>query len=72
MKKYLSAAVLIVGFAAPALSVEIFYIMFDNTMKGCTIMSSEPTDKERYKKMGQYGSKAAAESAMAAMKGKGC
>ena len=57
MKKYLIAAALIVGFSVPALAVELFYIMFDNTMKGkpgaCSIMTSEPTDKNRYKMMGK-------------------
>jgi hypothetical protein len=43
MKKYLVAAALIVGFSTPVLAVETFYIMFDNTMKGCTIMTTEPT-----------------------------
>ena len=56
----------------PALAVETFYIMFDNTMKGkpgaCSIMTSEPTDKNRYKMMGKYGSKADAETAMHSMK----
>jgi hypothetical protein len=46
--------------------------MYDNTMKGCTIMTSEPTEAGRYKMMGKYGSKADAEKAMADMKGKGC
>jgi hypothetical protein len=71
MKKYLIAAALIVGFSVPALAVETFYIMFDNTMKGagaCSIMTSEPTDKNRYKMMGKYGSKADAEAAMHSMK----
>jgi hypothetical protein len=72
MKKYLIAAALIVGFSVPALAVETFYIMFDNTMKGkpgaCSIMTSEPTDKNRYKMMGKYGSKADAETAMHSMK----
>ena len=71
MKKYLIAAALIVGFSAPALAVETFYIMFDNTMKGagaCSIMTSEPTDKNRYKMMGKYGSKGDAETAMHSMK----
>ena len=52
----------------PALAVETFYVMFDNTMKGCTIMTSEPSDKQRYKMMGKYGSKADAETAMHSMK----
>ena len=68
MKKYLVASVLVLSFAAPAFAVETFYIMFDNTMKGCTIMTTEPTDKARYKMMGKYNSKAEAEKAMAAMK----
>jgi hypothetical protein len=72
MKKYLIAAALIVGFSVPALAVETFYIMFDNTMKGkpgaCSIMTSEPTDKNRYKMMGKYGSQADAETAMHSMK----
>lgn len=71
MQKYLIAAALIVGFSAPALAVETFYIMFDNTMKGagaCSIMTSEPSDTNRYKMMGKYGSKADAESAMHSMK----
>jgi hypothetical protein len=72
MKKYFITAALIAGIASPALAVETFYIMFDNTMKGCTIMDSEPTDTARYKMMGKYGSKADAEKAMADMKGKGC
>jgi hypothetical protein len=72
MKRYLIAAALIAGIVSPALAVETYYIMFDNTMKGCTIMTSEPTDKARYKMMGKYGSKDEADKAMAGMKGKGC
>ena len=68
MKKYLVAAALIVGFSTPVLAVETFYIMFDNTMKGCTIITTEPSDKARYKMMGKYNSKAEAEKAIASMK----
>ena len=68
MKKYLVAAVLIVSFSAPVLAVETFYIMFDNTMKGCSIMTTEPTDKARYKMMGKYDSEGAATTAMSSMK----
>ena len=68
MKKYLIAAALIVGFSAPVLAVETNFVMFDNTMKGCTIMTTEPTDKVRYKMMGKYNSKAEAETAMKSMK----
>ena len=69
MKKYLIAVALIVGVSAPALAVETNFIMFDNTMKGCVIMATEPTDTARYKMMGKYGTKADAEAAMASMKG---
>ena len=68
MKKYLIAAALIVSFSVPALAVETNFIMFDNTMKGCVIMTTEPTDKTRYKMMGKYNSKAEAEAAMKTMK----
>lgn len=67
MKKYLIAAALIVGFSVPALAVETFYVMFDNSMKGCSIMTTEPTGS-KYKMMGKYGSKADAEKAMHSMK----
>jgi hypothetical protein len=44
MKKYLIAATFTAGIAAPALAVETNFIMFDNTMKGCTIgPPSQPT-----------------------------
>jgi hypothetical protein len=68
MKKNLLATALIVGFSAPSLAVETFYIMFDNTMKGCSVMNTKPTGS-RYKAMGEYNSKAAAETAMKSMKG---
>ena len=68
MNKHLIAVALIVGIAAPALAVETNFIMYDNTMKGCVIMTTEPTDTARYKMMGKYGTKAEAETAMAAMK----
>jgi hypothetical protein len=71
MKKLLIAASLIVGFATPVLAVETFYIMFDNSMKGqagaCSIMTSKPAGAN-YKSMGEYSSKAQAETAMKSMK----
>jgi hypothetical protein len=71
MRKYLIAAALIVTFSAPAFAVETFYIMFDNSMKGqkgaCSIMTTKPTDA-KYKMMGEYKSKAEAETAMHSMK----
>jgi hypothetical protein len=66
MQKYLIAAALIVGFSMPAMAVETFYIMFDNTMKGCKVMTSKPTGD--YKMMGEYKSQAEADAAMKTMK----
>ena len=67
MKKYLIAAMLIAGMSAPAFAVETFYIMYDNTMKGCSVMTTKPTDA-KYKMMGEYKSQAEADAAMKTMK----
>jgi hypothetical protein len=68
MQKYLIAALLVVSLTAPVLAVETFYIVFDNTMKGCTITTTEPADKTRYKVIGKYNSEAEAQKAIASMK----
>jgi hypothetical protein len=68
MQKYLIAAVLVASFTAPVLAEETFYAIFDNMMKGCTIVTTEPTDKTRYKILGKYTSNAEAETAIASMK----
>ena len=69
MKKYLTAAALIIGFSTPVFAVETFYIMFDNSMKGkpgaCKVMTSQPAG---HKMMGQYKSQADADAAMKTMK----
>ena len=67
MKEYLVAAALVIGLTTPVLAVETFYIMFDNTMKGCSVMTTKPTDA-KYKMMGEYKSKAEADAAMKTMK----
>ena len=58
---------MIVGFATPALAIETFYIMFDNTLNNCSIMDKESSDK-KYKMMGKYSSEAQAKAAMATLK----
>ena len=68
MKKYVLAAVLIGAFAGSALATEGFYIVFDNTTKKCTMMTTKPTDMSRYKMMGTYSSESAAHAAMSGMK----
>ena len=71
MRKYIIAAALIVGFSVPAIAVETFYIMFDNSMKGqkgaCSVMTAKSTDA-KYKMMGEYKSQADADAAMKTMK----
>jgi hypothetical protein len=66
MQKYLIAAVLVVSLVASVMAAEVFYIIFDNTLKGCTIATTEPSDKTKY--WAKYDSKAEAEKAIGAMK----
>jgi len=56
MQKLLIAAFLIVSLTVPVLAEETFYIVFDNTLNGCTIVTAEPSDKGRYKVLGTYKS----------------
>jgi len=67
MKKFLIAATLIGAFAAPALAMDSFYVMFDNTTKKCAMARSAPTDTEKFSMMGIYGSEADAHMAMSGM-----
>ena len=68
MHKYLMAVILIMSFVAPVMAEEVFFIIFDTTLNGCTIATTEPSDKIRYKILGQYNSKAEAEKAIGAMR----
>ena len=68
MQNHLLAAVLLVSFTVPALAAETFYIIFDTTLKGCTIATVEPSDKTRYKVLGKYKSNAEAEMAIPSMR----
>ena len=68
MQKPLIAAFLIVSFTVPILAAETFYVIFDNTLKGCTVVTSEPSDKIRYKVLGKYNSETDAEKAMPSLK----
>lgn len=67
MKKFLIASALIVGFAAPALAMDSFYIVFDKTTKTCTMARSAPSDTAKFAMMGEYGSDADAHMAMKGM-----
>jgi hypothetical protein len=68
MQKHLTAAVLVVSLVAPVMAAESFYIIFDKTLKGCTIATTEPSDNARYNVLGKYSSEAEAEKAIGAMK----
>jgi hypothetical protein len=68
MQKYLIATVLLVSFAGSVLAAEIFYIVFDATMHGCTIATAEPTDRTQYKVLGTYKTEAEAKKAIASKK----
>jgi hypothetical protein len=54
MQKYLMAVavVLVMSSVAPVMAAEVFYIIFDTTLNGCTIATTEPSDKHRYKTFG--------------------
>ena len=67
MQKHLIAAVLVVSFTALVLAAETF-TSFLTALKGCTIMTAEPTDKTRYKVLGKHKSKVEAEKAIGSMK----
>jgi hypothetical protein len=67
MKKYLTAAALIVAFATPALAAD-YYVALRVGGGGCEVMNTEPTDMKMYKMMGKYDSEAKAKAAMATMK----
>ena len=41
-----------VGFSVPTFAVETYYIMYDNSMKGCSVMTTKPTGSQ-YKMMGR-------------------
>jgi len=56
MPKSLIVALIAVSLTVPVLAAETFYVIFDNTLKGCTVVTSEPSDKIRYKVLGKYNS----------------
>ena len=68
MPKSLIVALIAVSLTVPVLAAETFYVIFDNTLKGCTVVTSEPSDKIRYKVLGKYNSETDAETAMPSLK----
>ena len=67
MKKFLIAATLITAFAAPALAMGPFYVVFDHTTKKCSMVQTPPTETTKFAMMGEYGSEADAHMAMKGM-----
>jgi hypothetical protein len=59
---------IVMSFTLPVLAAETFYVISDNTLKGCTVVTTEPSDKVRYKVLGTYKSEAEAEKAMPSLK----
>ena len=52
MRDTFIAALILVSSTFPILAAETFYVIFDKTLKGCTVVTAEPSDKSRYKVLG--------------------
>ena len=68
MRNTFIAALILMSSTFPILAAETFYVIFDKTLKGCTVVTAEPSDKSRYKVLGTYNSEAEAENAMPTLK----
>jgi hypothetical protein len=64
----LVAAILTSGAIASVQAEDMFYIVYDKTMHGCTIVTTEPSDTSRYKTEGRYKIKSEAERAITSIK----
>ena len=64
----LLAAVLTAGAVNSVQAEDTFYIVYDKTMHGCTIVTTEPSDASRYKTEGVYKTKNEAERAITSIK----
>jgi hypothetical protein len=68
-KRGLLAAAILTGGAVTSVQAEdMFYIVYDKTMHGCTIATTEPSDASRYKTEGRYKTKSEAERAITSVK----
>jgi hypothetical protein len=68
MRCLLWAAVLTSGAITSVQAQDMFYIVYDKTMHGCTIVTTEPSDKSRYKTEGRYKTESEAERAITSIK----
>ena len=49
IQRLLIAAILTSGAITSVRAEDMFYVVYDKTMHGCTIVTTEPSDKTRYK-----------------------
>ena len=68
MRGLLVAAILISGAITSVQAEDVFYIVYDKMMHGCTIVTTEPSDKTRYKTEGRYKTESEAERAITSVK----
>jgi hypothetical protein len=68
MRCLLLAAILTRGAITSVQAEDMFYIVYDKTMHGCTIVTTEPSDESRYKTEGRYKTKSEAERAITSLK----
>ena len=50
----------------------MFYVILDNTTNGCRVVSSDTTQKARYKQLGEYATMDEAKTALGSMIGNQC
>ena len=68
MRGLFMAAILTSGAITSVRAEDMFYIVYDKTMHGCTIVTTEPSDKTRYKMEGRYKTESEAEKAITSVK----
>jgi hypothetical protein len=68
LQRLFIAAILAGGAITSAAAEDTFYIVYDKTMRGCTIVTTEPTDKTRYKTEGRFKTESEAEKAITSVK----
>ena len=64
MQRLFAAAILAGCVITSVQAEEMFYVVYDKTMRGCTIVTTEPSDKTRYKTEGTYKTESEAEKAI--------
>ena len=68
MRGLLVAAILTSGAITSVQAEDMFYIVYDKTMYGCTIVTAAPSDNTRYKTEGRYKTESEAERAITSVK----